>query len=268
MLRGFDHMIATVHDIEQAASDLASLGLHVIRRPDATETETNNRFICFADGSYLQICSFHDPLKSADHRWARMLAIGEGWVDYSLHSTDLAADAARLASAGIAFDGPKSSRKALLDGREWALGVLQAGRAIGASPALPFLVEDHADRAIRVPPPSAPQAGGATGIVGVTLLTADLAALAPALEALYGPGEPAPVRFDGGSAARLYQLAEAWVEVVEAAPGDTLVASHLASRGEGVFEVVLGRHPATRPGDATLLPIETTHGARLMLHAA
>lgn len=267
MHRGFDHMIATVQDVETAAADFASLGLHVIRRPDAKETETNNRFICFADGSYLQLCSFHDLKASAAHKWAKMLALGEGWVDYSIDTQDIEADAANLKAAGAPFDGPKESQKALADGRVWALAVMQSGRGVNASPAIPFFVTDRADRAIRVPPPPGPQAGNATGVVGVTVLTTGLAAILPTLTALFGPGEDAPLRIAGAAKARLFGLEQAWIEIVEVAGSDSDAGAHLKTRGEGVYEVALGQAGKTRPGDGDLLPLDKTHGARLRLHS-
>jgi hypothetical protein len=42
---------------------------------------------------------------------------------------------------------------------------------------------------------------------------------------------------------------------------------HLRVRGEGLYEVTLGRTGQTGPGDGELLPLASTHGARLRIGA-
>jgi len=258
---GFDHIIAMVRDIDAASRDFADLGFGIVQRPDATLTETNNRFVAFPDGSYLQICAFFDLAKSSAHKWAPVLSAGEGWVDYSLRTGDVADVRARLAAVGVEIPEARVSTKPLTDGRSWVAAIMHAGRGIGASPLRPYFVEDRADRAIRVPPPAAPQPGNASGIVGVTLLSRDLDSEATTLSAIFGAGEDRPARLDGGRRTRLFQLSAGWLEIIEPMPGSALAAER-DRRGDGVHEVLLGR-PGLAPGDGRLLPIEKTHGARI-----
>lgn len=264
MLKGFDHIIAMVQDIDAASADLSAAGFEVVRRPDATLTETDNRFISFPDGSYFQICTFFDAAKSADHKWAKLYADGPGWVDYAVWTDDIVSDAARLNAAGLAVPEPRVSTKPLTDGRSWVAAILHAGRGVGASPLRPYFVEDRSDRAIRVPPPSRPQPGHAQRIAGVTLLTANLGAALPGLTAIYGAGTATASRF--GGAACIFPVGDAWLEVAEAKDGDTPAAAHLATRGDGVFEVVIGTG-AAGPGEGTRLALERTHGARIRVAA-
>ncbi len=257
MPNGFDHAIVAVHDLAKAAAGFAALGFTVTNRPDVGATETENRLICFQDGSYIEIFSFRDPSKPSEHRWAPLLKGGDGWVDYSVHVDDVAAAHAKLAVAGVATTGPRNGGRALADGRRWGVAVLMAGRGVG-SPVLPFLIEDTEARNVRVPDgPAAVQPHGATAVVGVTLLAARLGAVDAALAAVYGPGTAVAPRIDGARAAMRYDFAGRWVEVIEPA--------RLPPRGEGVHEVTIGRPGQTRPGEGTLLPEAGTSAALLRI---
>lgn len=262
MLLGFDHLIVAVTDIVEADRNYTHLGFAVTHRPDAGPSETAIRIICFDDGSYLELFSFRDPNQLSKHRWATLVPRGEGWIDWSLHCDDVAVEAAKLKQHGLPHAGPRTGGKSLLDGRAWKVGVVEAGYGVG-NPLMPFLIQDLADRQIRVPRPAGapPQVGGTPGIAGVTQLTRDLSGSVGLLSKLLGPGEAAPARFAGTSAAHLFPIAGGWMELVEVAGGD--LADHVAARGEGILEVTLGPRPATRPGDGTLLPAALTHGARL-----
>ncbi len=263
MLNGFDHAVLGVNDLRRAEADLRSLGFRVTARPDVGPTDTENRLICLADGSYIEVFAFRDPAQPGGHRWAPMLAKGDGWLDYSLHVADVSAEAQRLTQAGLTTVGPRSGGRALADGRRWGVAVLLAGRGAG-SPVLPFLIQDTVEREIRVPAgEAARQPGGATGIVGIRVLTSALAAVEPGLNAVFGTG--AAIVHPGATMARRYVFAGRWVEVIQPANDGTEIAAHLQLRGEGVYEVLLGRPGETGGAEGVPLPTEATHGARLRL---
>lgn len=263
MLLGFDHLIVAVSDIARADENFTRAGFAVTHRPDAGTSETAIRIICFDDGSYLELFSFRDPTQPSTHRWATLTPRGEGWIDWSLHCDDYEAQAENLKQHRMPLAGPRSGGKSLLDGRAWKVGVVDAGYGIG-NPLMPFFIQDLAERQIRVPRPAGapPQAGGTPGIAGVTQLTTDAEGSAKLLSIVLGPGEPAPVRFAGASAAILFPIAGGWMELVQARPGSDLF-DHIGAHGEGVYEVTLGPRPKTRPGDGKLLPLDLTHGARM-----
>jgi len=265
MLEGFDHAIIGVADLARAETDLRGLGFTVTARPDVGATETENRLICFQDGSYIEVFSFRDRTQPSEHRWAPLLAKGDGWLDYSVHVGDVAAEAARLAPSGLPTVGPRSGGRALTDGRRWGVAVLLAGRGVG-SPVLPFLIQDIEPREVRVPGGAAAvQPDGITGIVGVTLVASALAAVEPWLATMFGAG--AAVARPGAAAARRYGFAGRWVEVIEPANDSADAAAHLRARGEGLFEVTVGRPGRDAAREGTLLPLAATHGARLRLAA-
>ena len=60
----FDHFVLLVHDAVKAADDCRKLGFTLASRADVGEQRMANRFICFADGSYILLCSFLDMAAS------------------------------------------------------------------------------------------------------------------------------------------------------------------------------------------------------------
>ncbi|HEY6431738.1 MAG TPA: VOC family protein [Acetobacteraceae bacterium] len=265
MFNGFDHAILGVNDLPRAEADLRGLGFTVTTRPDVGATDTENRLICFPDGSYIEIFAFRDPAHPGSHRWAPVLAKGDGWLDYSLHVADVNAEAQRLNQAGVATVGPRTGGRALADGRRWGVAVLLAGRGVG-SPVLPFLIQDTEARATRVPGgDAARQPGGVAGILGIRVLTSALASVEPGLDVVFGAGTA--VAHPGATTARRYVCAGRWVEVIQPANDGTEMAAHLQRRGEGVYEVLLGRPDETGGAEGVLLPTAAMHGARLRLAA-
>jgi catechol 2,3-dioxygenase-like lactoylglutathione lyase family enzyme len=256
---GFDHAILGVRDLARTEADFSKLGFTVTTRPDVGATDTENRLICFADGSYIEIFSFRDPAQPSTHRWAPLLAKGDGWTDYSLRVADIAAEVARLAPSGLPTYDPRTGGRALEDGRRWGVTVLLTGRGAG-NVVLPFMIQDTEPHEVRVPRGAATvQPRGVTGIAGITLLTAALAPVEAQLAAVLGPATTA------SGPVRRYDIAGRWLEVVEPSGGE--LTEHLQARGEGVYEVTLGRPGQTRPGEGELLPVATTHGGRLRIAA-
>ena len=260
MLLEFDHAVLGVTDLRRAEADLQSLGFTVTKRLDEGASETENRLICFEDGSYIEVFALRDPSRPSTHRWASRLATGEGWLDYSLHVADLAPVAQRLKDAGLPTIGPRTGGRALTDGRRWGVAVQLAGLGAG-NPALPFFIQDTGPREVRVPDGQARrQPPGIVGIVGATVLTADLAAVEFGFSAIFGAGSTI-MRSDATQAMR-YTFDGHWIELVQP-DSDSEMASCLHRRGEGLFEVVLGRPGESGPDGGALRPLEPMHGARL-----
>jgi catechol 2,3-dioxygenase-like lactoylglutathione lyase family enzyme len=259
MITGFDHVILGVGDLAAAEAAFRAAGFHVAARADAQATDTDNRLVCFPDGSYLQIAALRDPAGGVGHKWAALMAEGDGWVDLALSTASADAVRSRLAAAGLTATEPRSSVRPLTDGRSWSIRVVQAGRGAGASAALPYFVEDTGSRDIRVPPPPVAQPGG-SGVTGVTLLVQDLSALRPALEAIWGPSETVAPRFPGAAAALLLRSGGAWLEAIEPDGGSGRLQDHLSRRGEGVFEASIG---LAEPDPSA--PVLTLCGARLAI---
>jgi catechol 2,3-dioxygenase-like lactoylglutathione lyase family enzyme len=241
----FDHMILLVRDLEMATRDFREMGFVVAERDDAEEGAMANRFVSFADGSYILLSAFRDPASATSHRLAPLLAEGEGWTDYSYRIRDVAGAAERLREAGLPLRGPLRVGNQLASGEPWSLDLLLTGIGAGGEEALPFLVEDREGRNHRIPAPE-PHPNGVRGIVGVRLRVASEAPVLQALAAMLGQ---TPQLVDAGrSRVRCYQIDDTWLEIEE---DETIPLG----RGR-LAEVVL-------TGDRKVLPAALLHGAAL-----
>ena len=248
MLR-FDHLIFWVRepaDMTARSAAFEAAGFTLTDRADAGRESAAacQRLICFRDGSYIELLTIREAQARRAHRLAAFGEAGDGWVDYSLLTDDLAAWTDRLGRAGLRFAGPKSHEKRLEDGREWGVRLINPGRDAG-HPALPFVLENTAGAALRIPPDRTDHANGARGMLGVRLVVGALARAAPQLSVLFGAPVASPALPKGAGAGLRYWLGSTWVEVFEPGPGGGALARLLERRGEGVYSAVFSG-PASR----------------------
>jgi len=146
MLKGIDHLVIVVKDLDQAAKDYQQLGFTVVpggRHP----VGSHNMLIAFADGSYLEIIAFYREAR--DHRWWGPLEKGERLVDYCMQTDDLQGDTKKLRDAGVEINDPVPWSRKRPDGYElkWVLS-LATGSHRGVAP---FLIQDVTPRVERIP---------------------------------------------------------------------------------------------------------------------
>lgn len=214
MTIAFDHLIILVRDLDAAVRDYEQLGFTVDERSDAVEGAMANRFICFADGSYLLLSAFHDLETAGSHRLAPLLAEREGWADYSYVVDNVGAAAERLRDAGLPARGPIRVANALTSGETWALDLLMAGIGAGGEEALPFLVQDVEGRNHRIPQATRHR-NGATGVAGVRLRASSIASVLGALTILLGEKPVPAAEPEAGRVATRYHWGSTWLEIVE-----------------------------------------------------
>lgn len=257
MLIGHDHpifIVADPGDLDRIADGFARLGFSISRRDDddAATAPTENRLICFADGSYVEILTIRDEEHRRKHRFAPLFAAGDGWIDYSVHTNSLLDDQQRLEAAGAPTRGPLLHAKRLRNGSPWSVSLVLAGIGIGQS-CLPLLVQDESPRLLRVPDQNVSHANGVTGIAGVAVVVENLMESEPALSALFGAGAVLPRPYEGAAEGKRYMINTRWVDIVEADAGRSPLRSRLEQRGDGVFEVIFARG-----GDRTSLGLDTS----------
>jgi catechol 2,3-dioxygenase-like lactoylglutathione lyase family enzyme len=171
MLRGIDHLVIVVPDLEAAARSYGELGFKVVpggRHP----VGTHNALIAFQDGSYLELIAFYES--NPEHRWWAPLRLGGGLVDFCLQTDDLAADTEALRRAGVAIDDPKPLTRQRPDGYllRWVLSIPRgAHRGVA-----PFLIHDETPRWERVPPETI-HPNQVTGIGTLSVAVTDAAAV-------------------------------------------------------------------------------------------
>lgn len=147
MLRGIDHLVIVVPDLEAAARGYGELGFSAVRG-GRHPVGTHNALIAFRDGSYIELIAFYEP--NPEHRWWGPLQQGGGLVDFCLQTDDLLADTSAFRKAGVAIDDPKPLTRQRPDGYRlrWVLSIPR-GTHRGVAP---FLIQDETPRAERIPP--------------------------------------------------------------------------------------------------------------------
>jgi len=84
---------------------------------------THNALIAFADGSYIELIAFLNPV--AGHRWYTALEKGGGLVDFCMQTDNLAADADAMRRAGVVIGMPIPMTRERPDGYRlrWILSI-------------------------------------------------------------------------------------------------------------------------------------------------
>jgi catechol 2,3-dioxygenase-like lactoylglutathione lyase family enzyme len=243
-----DHFVVLVRDLEQATADYEALGFTTQVRADSKPGHgAHYRFVVFKDGSYILLTQFVSDEVIATHRLGPDLLEGEGCADYSFVVPDVSETAAALEAAGGKTRGPVDVSNVLVDGSEWGLKLLMAGKGTEGDDALPFVVEDVKGRQFRIPAYT-PHANGVTSLAGLSITSATAEKTAKSLGIiLSAPVTPDGENFDVASeGAPIHVLA------------DTGSPPIGRSRG-GVYELVL------TGTSETVLDIAKTHGLRLKI---
>jgi len=253
MLKGIDHLVVVVPELEAAVASYRGLDFTVVpggRHPIGT----HNALIAFADGSYLELIAFFEP--NAQHRWYQRLQLGGGLIDFCLQTDDLAGDAAAFRAAGVALADPRPLSRVRPDGYKlsWVLSIPDAHAGVA-----PFLIEDETPRDERVPRATT-HANGVKGIQLVTVAVSDVAAVRGWYERVPGAKVMAVDRPDLKAAGVRVTIGPHALDFVAPRGPESALSGWLAARGPSPYSASLA---ASSPKG--LLPVERTLGARLSL---
>lgn len=261
-LRGLDHLVIAVNDLDHTIADYRHLGFQVLpggRHPGRT---SHNALVVFEDGAYLELIAWLAP--APEERWWRVLqAHGEGLVDFALLPGDTAAAITAARGRGLAtITGPLDGGRVRPDGQS-----LQWLTARQASHDLPFLCGDVTPRHLRVPEGEARQhANGVRGVAALHIAVQDLPVSVARYRALLGPHTPVTV-LPPGPAAELQQAVFelgptrfTLVGPTPATPPGHALRTRLATRGEGPSQFTL-TGPAQTPHRS--LDTAASHGAAI-----
>lgn len=254
MLRGIDHLVIAVPDLDAAVKTYRDLGFTVAPGGSHTGAGTYNALIAFRDGAYLELLAFSEP--RPEHRWWAGLQRGGGLVDFCLQTDDLAGDAKRLREAGVEMGEPERGERARPDGVSvrW---VTAQPRGLHRGVA-PFVIADETARDERLPRERG-HANGVTGIGRVTVVVEDLAAVRGWYAHVLGTaGQPLACPELGAAGAR-FAIGPHTFEFL-APTGAGAIRDWLAARGASPYTASLTG--GVRPGP---LDLGRTWGARLAL---
>lgn len=266
MIHGIDHIVIISANLDTAIANARKAGFTVVPGGTHADGATHNALIAFADGSYIELISPTENTEGKQHRWFPRLEKGGGLVDMCLFSDDLAADVARISTAGRAYVGPVDNGRARPDGEilKWK-GAFPPG-AVGET-GWPFLIEDVTPRSLRVPeaPDQVQHQNGALGVAGVTVVTHDLQATAADYEAISGrPAEYMTSPLDETPLAAFVYFEKSWVMITHPTAGEAL--RHLEAFGPGPYTATLRtRTGPITPGEGVHVPADLFSGAHLEL---
>jgi catechol 2,3-dioxygenase-like lactoylglutathione lyase family enzyme len=257
MVKGIDHVVIAVKDLEAAMNSYERLGFTVLPGGRHTGLGTSNALIAFADGAYFELIAFSPPVPSAPESWYSALAQGGGLVDFCAQTDNLEADAARFSSAGASIGSAIAMQRVRPDGYtvSWTLATTEgAARAV-----IPFFIRDITPRDERVPSDRAHR----NGVVGIDSL-AIAVSNQPAIARIYANAlgiRGAPIeREDLNASGICFLIGPHKLHLLEPT-GPGLVADHIEMRGPSPLEVRLKRSGST-PSQPDLA---ATHGVRLVL---
>jgi hypothetical protein len=248
MLRGIDHVVIAVPELEEASRHYASVGFTVVPGGKLS-IGTHNALIAFRDGTYIELIAFLTPV--ASHPWYNALQTGGGLVDFCMMTDDLEGDVAAIVRAGAGMGAPSSMTRRRPDGYElsWEL-------SIPAPPwngRVPFLIRDFTPRTERVPRQHE-HPNGIAGIRGVTLAVFDAEATAMIYRgALGAPGESIE-RIDLDAAGVAFTIGAHRIELVAPKSDASPIAKWIRAHGESPFEAkLIPTLPASEHIDPILL---------------
>ncbi len=254
MLKGIDHIVCVVPDLETAVRNYGELGFTVVRG-GKHPIGTHNALIAFADGAYIELIAFLNP--DARHPWKTALEKGGGLIDFCMQTDDLRGDVAAFRKAGAVIGDPAPLTRTRPDGYElkWVLAIPQAG----FSGSVPFLIEDETPHDERVPREKAHR-NGVTGIARLTIAVSNLVPVQGFYTSILGKTGNAVAREDLNARGLQFGVGPHVCEFLTPV-GNGAIAEHLHGRGPSPFSAML----KTAANSKGVLAMDQTLGARFEL---
>ncbi|MGH7906003.1 MAG: VOC family protein [Candidatus Binataceae bacterium] len=253
MLKGIDHIVIGVADLERAIADFSGLGFTVVRGGRHPGIGTHNALIAFADGAYFELLAF--TAETSPHPWFAAIAKGGGLIDFCAQTDDLGTDAASLKRAGVQIGDPFPMERVRPDGYtvKWVLAVTQAPSA----GAVPFLIKDTTPRDERVPRQRS-HPNGATGVSSLTIAVANVTQVQRWYQDAFGISAEQSERGNIGGEGVRFSIGPHRIEILSPASASSPLREKLNRHGASPFEVSVAGAKTHWP-----LDLQRAHGARL-----
>jgi catechol 2,3-dioxygenase-like lactoylglutathione lyase family enzyme len=253
MLKGIDHIVVVVPDLEGAIKSYGELGFTVVRG-GKHNIGTHNALIAFADGAYIELIAFLAPI--AGHPWYDAMSKSGGLVDFCAQTDDLAADVAAYRRAGIAISDPNGMTRDRPDGYRlsWVLSIPSA--PFNAS--VPFLIKDETPRDERVPRERFHR-NGVSGLANLVVAVPDAAKVAGWYRIVTGNDGTSVEHRDLDAAGTRFQLGSHQLDIVSPRGATGPMPDFLHVRTAGPYQATMH---GTRAGE---LDLALTQNARLRI---
>lgn len=260
MLKGIDHIVIAVNDLDKASAAFGAAGFTVT--PGGSHPSgTHNALIGFDDGTYLELIAIEQRGAGDDHPWFQKMDGKEGLVAFAVRADPLDYELKRLESRGFTDLKWNEGSRLRPDGEQ----VQWVSSTIASNPPvfLPFLIQDVTDRALRVPSgKAATHDNGVRGTTGLTIVTGDLQS---AMD-VYGKIFSAPVAaldhgFEGVQQAWRYFSEQTWIDLVQPPDDASPLAEHHRAYGDSIYQIYLSVNtgPEFPAGRLTVLGMPDLH---------
>jgi catechol 2,3-dioxygenase-like lactoylglutathione lyase family enzyme len=253
MLKGIDHIVVVVPDLEAAIKSYGELGFTVVRG-GKHNIGTHNALIAFADGAYLELIAFLAPVPG--HPWYDAMSKSAGLVDFCMQTDDLTADVAMFRRAGVSINDPHAMTRDRPDGYRvsWVLSIPNSP----FNGAIPFLIKDETPRDERVPRERTHR-NGVTGLANLIVAVEDATKTAGWYRAITGREGTSIEHRDLDASGSRFDIGSHQLDVVAPQAAKGPIAEFLRARGVGPYQATL------KGGRARTLDLALTQSARIRI---
>jgi hypothetical protein len=256
MIRGIDHIVIPVLDLDVAIADYSDLGFIVVPGGRHSGLNTHNALIAFADGCYFELIALLEPANTP-HWWFEALPRGGGITDFCAQSDNLEADTAAFRRAGASIEPPFRMSRERLDGYRisWELAV----NTDGTRGLVPFFICDITPRHERVPRDHS-QSNGAAAVRSVAIVVGVIDSIRRVYEVALGQSGESVTRDDLHADGVRFLLGPHELQVIAPRGHSGAATERLRTRGPSPIEVSLSSSVAQG-----VLDTRRAHGARIVL---
>jgi Glyoxalase-like domain len=241
-----DHATVAGADLKQMQANLAATGIRPVYGGPHSNGATEMALVSFPDGSYLELMGRQpgaDPKLVERNDWGKFLQSPGMPCAWAVREADIAAEVARLRTAGIEVTAPEHGGRVRPDGArlDWETS------SVGPPPRgsfFPFLIRDITPRPQRAFPDGKPVTRDFRGIARVVIAVADLDSAIERYRKAYAL-PPAIKQVDREFGAQIALLGGAPVILAKPLTADSWLQERLDRYGEGPCAFVLS---AVRPG--------------------
>jgi len=241
-----DHVTVAGKDLKAMQAALQAVGLRCEYGGPHRNHATEMALTSFPDGSYLELIAIQpqaDAAAVAAHAWAGRMQGDAGPCAWAVQVKDVAAEAKRLQSVGVAVGAPQRSGRERPDGVRLDWETAQVGPEPNGT-FFPFLIHDFTPRRQRAFPSGRPTTTDFSGVTRVVIAVRNLGEAVKRYRAAYGL--PEPIRqVDEEFGAQLALVGSAPIVLAAPLTGGSWLFSRLDRFGEGPCAFVLA---ARRPG--------------------
>jgi hypothetical protein len=236
-----DHVTVSGRDLKQMQAQLAAIGIRSEFGGAHSNGATQMAVASFPDGSYLELIALlanPDQKAVAEHYWSKQMLGDAGPTAWAVRSKDVAAEVARLRSAGLTVASPSQSGRKRPDGTQLNWETARVGEEPNGT-FFPFLIRDFTAREARAFPTGKPTTNKFPGVGSVIIAVRDLKASIQRYRQSYAL--PAPREEDDVAlSARVAKFADTPVILAMPLKATSWINQRLESFGEGPCAFVLG----------------------------